>query len=267
MEIINYKIQLENFYGPLDLLLYLVRENELDPLKIPVTRITEQYLNYLEMMRKLDINLAGEFLVMATTLMEIKARLLVPPLETDEEEQEEQDPRFELIRRLLEYKKYKDLAGKLRVLVQLQALTFPRRPYDETEQTGEKAPESGQEAPAETQPPTPEIELDIWQLMKSFARISKEIVLDTPTSILYDDIPIEKIIEWIMNELRQKGEILFSNLAGNRGGGTERINIVRNFLATLELARRSEIEIRQENDFADIRIKLSRYQENPDGTS
>lgn len=254
----DYKIQLENFYGPLDLLLYLVKENELDPLKIPVIRLTEQYLYYLEVMKKLDINLAGEFLVMATTLMEIKARLLVPPLETDEEAEEEQDPRFELIRRLLEYKRYKDLSYKLRGLMQQQALTFPRKPYYETEQGGDVAPKSGQEASAETQPPTPEIELDIWQLMKAFARIGKEIILDTPTSILYDDIPIQKVIEAIMNELVQKGEILFSTLVASQ---PERLNIVRNFLATLELTRRSEIEIQQENDFADIRIRLSRCQE------
>jgi segregation and condensation protein A len=236
MEIIDYKVQLENFYGPLDLLLYLIKENELNIYDIPISRVTEQYLNYLEMMRKLDINLAGEFLVLASTLMEIKARMLVPVYEDDETADEEpEDPRFELVKKLLEYKKYKDVSVKLRHLLEQQAQTFPR-PYIK---------------PDVPEPDEIQVELDLWQLVRAFARLNKEIILDIPISLLYDDIPLEKIIEGIIERLKEKKEVLFSELV-KQG----RIDIVRNFLATLELARRQSVEIEQKNDFEDIRIKL-----------
>jgi len=283
MEIADYKIQLENFYGPLDLLLHLIKENELDIYNIPIARVTAQYLNYMEMMSRLDINLAGEFLLMASTLMEIKARTLVPAYE-EEETEEPEDPRFELVRRLLEYKRYKDIAVKLRGLMAIQSKTFPRPSplysgYDEILSTDDT--KGG-------------VELETWQLVKTYARLTKEIVLDISTSILYDDIPIERIIEDIMEQLKQKGEVLFRDLVRSksqpvsqsasqtpmsigadrqtdkptdvafplrRGGDEaskrmERLNVVRNFLATLELARRQSIEVYQEKDFADIKLKL-----------
>jgi segregation and condensation protein A len=261
MDFINYKIQLENFYGPMDLLLHLIRENELDPLRIPVARVTDQYLTYLEMMQKLDINLAGEFLVMASTLMEIKSRTLVPLYAGEEEtEEEEADPKFELIRRLLEYKKYKDLSIRLRQMMELQARTFPSPGYRDA--PAEKAPDD--QAAPEKPPEEIKVELDMWQLVKSFAKLSKEITLDAPTAILYDDIPIDKIIEGILQELEKKGEISFREMLARNTRlpadapelRRQRINVVRNFLATLELARRKSIEIVQENDFEDIKIRL-----------
>jgi len=263
MDFINYKIQLENFYGPLDLLLHLVRESELDPLRIPIAKVTDQYLTYLEMMHKLDINLAGEFLVMASTLMEIKSRTLVPIYADEEEADEEADPKFELIRRLLEYKRYKDLSVKLRTLMEFQSKTFTRPDYRDTpiEQPAdgvtdnESSKEEDPSAFGETSPNAfgGQVELDMWQLVKAFAKLSKEIVLDTPTFILYDDIPIEKVIEGILQELEKKGELSFrSMLALN----PDKMNLVRNFLATLELARRKSIEVIQENDFEDIKIRI-----------
>ncbi|MFH1231425.1 MAG: segregation/condensation protein A [Planctomycetota bacterium] len=274
MEITDYKIQLENFYGPLDLLLHLIKENELDIYNIPITRVTAQYLNYMEMMSKLDINLAGEFLLMASTLMEIKARMLVPAYEEEEEIEEPEDPRFELVRRLLEYKKYKDIAVRLRGLMDIQSKTFPR-PYlslDNKSIENEEIQEI-------------EIELESWQLVKTYARLTKEIVLDISTSILYDDIPIERIIEGIMGQLKRKGEVFFRDLIAipvsvpmnigiNRDANStatlgpvskrkERLNVVRNFLATLELVRRQSIDVYQEKDFADIKLKLISKKEAP----
>jgi segregation and condensation protein A len=183
MEFINYKIQLENFYGPLDLLLHLIRENELDPLRIPISKVTDQYLTYLEMMQKLDINLAGEFLVMASTLMEIKSRTLVPIYAPEAEAEEEQDPKFELIRRLLEYKRYKDLSAKLRQLMEFQSKTFARSRLGRAEELKNERTEELKDGDTEKQTEEPEVELDIWQLVKSFAKVSREIVLDTPTAI------------------------------------------------------------------------------------
>ncbi|MEW6026491.1 MAG: segregation/condensation protein A [Planctomycetota bacterium] len=281
MEFINYKIQLENFYGPLDLLLHLIRENELDPLRIPISKVTDQYLTYLEMMQKLDINLAGEFLVMASTLMEIKSRTLVPIYAPEEEEEEEQDPKFELIRRLLEYKRYKDLSAKLRQLMEFQSKTFPRPRLGRTEEPeGTSAPLCGtgafselKDRDTEEQTEEPGVELDIWQLVKSFAKVSREIALDTPTAILYDDIPIERVIEVILQELEKKGEVSFRGLllAPKRHDVKDpaapqrrRLSMVRNFLATLELARRKEIEVVQENDFEDIKIRMKPASTNPE---
>ncbi|MEK7309462.1 MAG: segregation/condensation protein A [Planctomycetota bacterium] len=250
MEFINYKIQLENFYGPLDLMLHLVRESELDPLRIPIAKVTDQYLTYLEMMQKLDINLAGEFLVMASTLMEIKSRTLVPIYADEEEAEEEADPKFELIRRLLEYKRYKDLSVKLRALMELQSKTFTRPIHRLPDVMTEQPKDGGAEKQKEEES---QVELDMWQLVKSFAKLSKEIVLDTPTSILYDDIPIEKVIEGILRELEKKGEVSFRDMLALK---PDRMNLVRNFLATLELARRKSIEVIQENDFEDIKIRI-----------
>ena len=110
----SYKIKLELFEGPLDLLLYLVKKDHLNICDIPVAQITDQYLRYMELMRLLDLNIAGEFLVMASTLIHIKSKMLLPPEPKENEQEEEEDPRSELIKKLLEYQKFKEAAGLLR---------------------------------------------------------------------------------------------------------------------------------------------------------
>src|SRR5210317_944929 len=109
----EYKIQLEVFEGPLDLLLYLIKKEEVDIYNIPIEKIATQYMDYLNLMKMLDLNIAGEFLVMAATLMMIKSRMLLPEEERPELEEEEEDPRWELVKQLVEYKKFKDAASKL----------------------------------------------------------------------------------------------------------------------------------------------------------
>lgn len=109
----TYKVKLDVFEGPLDLLLYLIQKEEVDIYDIPISKITDQYLEYLELMQLLDLNIAGEFLVMAATLMHIKSKLLLPPDETEEIDRQEEDPRAELVKRLLEYKKFKEAASEL----------------------------------------------------------------------------------------------------------------------------------------------------------
>ncbi len=112
----DYKVQLEVFEGPLDLLLYLIKRDELDIYDIPIERITQQYMQYLDVMKMLDLSIAGEFLVMAATLMMIKSRMLLPVEERPELEAEEDDPRWDLVRQLVEYKKFKDAADHLESL-------------------------------------------------------------------------------------------------------------------------------------------------------
>jgi len=234
----DYKVQLENFYGPFDLLLYLVKEEELNVYDIPIARITDQYLAYLEMMKKLDINLAADFMVVAATLMEIKSRTLLPPREEDEEP-EEADPKFELIRKLIEYKKYKDRAKLLHTLIENQSRTFPRPPVEI------------ERLPSETTEPL--IELDLWALAKSFARLTKETALESTVALIYDDVPLEQFIQSILELLQTKPVISFSELVTDR---KNRFNIVKNFLATLELARQKKVNIQQEKDFGEIILSL-----------
>ena len=121
----DYRVNLDVFAGPLDLLLYLVRRDEIDIYDIPIAHITEQYVKYIEMLKQLDIELAGDFLVMAATLMQIKSRLLLPPEERGEEEEEE-DPRWELVRQLLEYKRFKEAADQFHRIEIKQEGIFPR---------------------------------------------------------------------------------------------------------------------------------------------
>src|SRR3989339_1827125 len=109
----KYKVKLEVFEGPLDLLLYLIKKEEIDIYDIPIAKITDQYLEYMEMMKLLDLDIAGEFILMAATLMQIKSKMLLPPDETPQQDIEQEDPRSELVRRLLEYRKFKEAADKL----------------------------------------------------------------------------------------------------------------------------------------------------------
>src|SRR5512136_2037724 len=120
----EYKVQLEVFEGPLDLLLYLIKKDELDIYDIPIERITTQYMEYLDLMRMLDLNIAGEFLVMAATLMMIKSRMLLPVADRPELEEEEEDPRWDLVRQLVEYTLFKEAAGRLQERELLQENVF-----------------------------------------------------------------------------------------------------------------------------------------------
>ncbi|MCK5579389.1 MAG: segregation/condensation protein A [Planctomycetes bacterium] len=236
IENMDSKIQLENFYGPLDLLLYLIKEDELNIYDIPIARVTEQYTSYLEMIKKLDINLAGEFIVMVSTLMEIKSKTLMP---RDEEEPEEADPRFELVRKLIEYKKYKDLAQKFRPLI-TEYSQRRSRPVIHVKRTENEEEETL-------------VELDLWTLVRAFSRLSSETTLDISTSILYDDVPVEKFIENIIQRLKKVSQLMFSELVGQKA---DRFNVLKNLLASLELARQQKVELDQAEDFGDIRLTL-----------
>jgi segregation and condensation protein A len=231
----DYKVQLENFYGPFDLLLHLVKEDELNIYDIPIARITEQYITYIDAIKQLNVNLASDFLVMAATLMEIKSRTLLP---RPEDEPEEDDPRFELVKKLIEYKKYKDLSKTLSTLIENQSKTHPR-PYIKTEEDKDKKEE-------------PFLELDLWGLVKNYSRISKEIVLDVPMSIIYDDVPLEHYINKIMERLQIKETLTFTEVTSDY---KDRLSFLKNFLAILDLAKEKKISVEQEKDFSEITIK------------
>ncbi len=237
----DYRVNLDVYNGPLDLLLYLIRRDEVDIYDIPIARVTEQYLGYVDMLHAMDPNLAGEFLVMAATLMEIKTRMLLPtaPVEEGEASDLEIDPRTELVRQLLEYKAFKDAAGDLRDAAEVQSQRFARRPV---------------------QPDLSDHQVDledvqIWTLLDAFSNILQAIGADKPThEVIYDDTPIELHAEDILDRLGRDGPMTFQKVFEGR---TERTQLLGLFLAILELVRLKKILVRQEQNFADISLQLN----------
>jgi segregation and condensation protein A len=234
-----YKVRLENFYGPLDLLLHLVREHELEISTISISTVAEQYIAFIEALKDLDLDIAGEFLFTASTLMVIKSRNLLPP-EVDEDEDDfgeeiEEDPGFELIQRLLEYKQYKDRSILMAELSKIRAKRFsrPRIRFDE----------------ALDDEDDDLVQLDIWEIVSHWARISSEIQHQDRTTILYTDIPIETFMESILSRITSGERVSFKALLkGSRDRGV----VIGNFLAILELGKQRQITLAQSDDGGDI---------------
>ena len=232
-----FKINLENYYGPLDLLLHLVKETEVDITRVSLAQVADQYVGFLEAMKSLDVGMAGEFLILASQLLLIKSRAVVPTEETEEEEEEE-DASLELIRRLLEYKIYKDRARELAELQRERSLRTGRprvRIEDETEE----------------EPPR---DFEIWDLVVVFARLVKATHLDARIDILYQDVPVEVFIEKILTALRDRDSVSFRELVGDPN---DRGKIVGTLLALLELMKDQQISAEQAEDGGEIRIRRS----------
>ena len=238
----EYRVNLDVYNGPLDLLLYLIRRDELDIYDIPIAHITEQYLRYVEMLKGLDPNLAGEFLVMAATLMEVKTRMLLPspPPEEGGEAGVLLDPRAELVKQLLQYKAFKDAAGDLREAGELQALKFPR--------PAPEGPSDRAEIPIE--------DVQVWDLVDAFGKLM-EAIGQRPThqEVIYDDTPIELHAADIVDRLQREGGLTFEQVFEGR---TLRTEIVGLFLALLELVRQKKIRAVQEGNFGRIVVTLRR---------
>ena len=233
----SYKVKLEIFEGPLDLLLYLVKQNHLEITKIPIAQITDQYLKYLELMQALDLEIAGEFLVMAATLMQIKSRMLLPPEALTPEEQEEPDPTQELIQRLLEYQRFKQAAELLSSmeknrLVQLSRPVPPDgAPVAETEEL---------------------MEASLFDLLNAFSQFMKgQVPRELFHEIIKDEFTVEEKVDLLRNLTRQRGRLDFAELFGSAHNTSE---IIATFLALLELIRLKEVVIRQTQLFGEIVI-------------
>ncbi|UCB56657.1 MAG: segregation/condensation protein A [Candidatus Omnitrophota bacterium] len=235
----SYKVKLEVFEGPLDLLLYLIKKEEIDIYHIPIAKITEQYLEYLNLMRLLDLRLAGEFLVMASTLMQIKSKMLLPIDETQAEEEQEEDPRAELVRRLLEYKRFKQAATSLEKLEEAQSDVFRRRVTPESlDGTGEPAEEDYFEA-------------SLFDLISAFSKILKTVPKKEFLEVVKDEFTVERKVHDLLHLLVVKPVIYFSSLFEK---AKNKVEIVTTFLAILELIRLQEIAVRQKGSFGDIQI-------------
>lgn len=232
----DYKVQLDVFEGPLDLLLYLIKKEELDIYDIPIERITNQYMQYLDLMKLLDLNIAGEFLVMAATLMMIKSRMLLPVEERPELEEEE-DPRWDLVRQLVEYKKFKDAAQHLEKLELIQENIFERE--------GDGGVELG---------PDPGIsihDVSIFDLISAFNEALKKVKREDLTEIFADRYTVADKIDQITGLIRANGKVSILQLFQDM---RHRYEMVCTFLAVLELIRLKQIRAVQSGQFSDIEI-------------
>jgi segregation and condensation protein A len=237
----EYKVKLEVFEGPLDLLLYLIKRDEVDIYDISIERITSQYLEYMEAFHVLNIELAGEFIVMAANLLYIKSRMLLPKdQQMAELDAEDDDPRWELIRQLIEYKKFKEAAAKLRTREQMQEMLFPRVPA---------VPEL---------PPADENllveEVGIFDLINAFQKILKR--LDSKKEdlreIFAENFTVGDKIEYLLRLTSSGVSMRFEECFA---GAASRAEIVVTFLAMLELIRLKHLRVKQENHFSEIWIE------------
>ena len=230
-----YTFRLEGFEGPLDLLLHLIQKNELDIFNIPIALITEQYLEYLQLMKVLNLDLAGEYLLMASTLLHIKSKMLLPK-SSEGEEEEGEDPRAELVRRLLEYQKYKQAAGELEKKPMLDRDVFIRLiPLE----PGEKPEEE-------------RIEVNLFDLLEAFRQVLERVKPETVHEVVLEHLSVEDKIEEILTILgRENRNMAFHRLFPEQA--TRRVIIIT-LLAILELVKMKRIRIFQIAPFETIRV-------------
>lgn len=239
----SYKIKLEIFEGPLDLLLYLVKKDHLNVYDIPIAKVTEQYVRYLDMMRLLNLNIAGEFLVMAATLMQIKSKMLLPIDESQATQEEQEDPRAELVKRLLEYEKFKEIAQDLRQKELDQREIFKRPKM----QNKEEASESGEVY----------FEASLFDLISAFSQALEDVPKELFYEVVKDEFSVEGKVHEILHLMLVEQSVSISGLFS---GAKNKMEIVVIFLAILELIRLKEIVARQKSVFGEIEI--SRNQNN-----
>jgi segregation and condensation protein A len=232
----SYQIKLEIFEGPMDLLLHLIKKHELNVYDIPIALITQQYLEYLDIMKSLDMEIAGEFLVMASTLTHIKSKMLLPPPENPETEDDGIDPRAELIRRLLEYKSFKEAANSLEDKEETWSRVYTR--------LGDTSPE----LPADDDPLL--FDFHLFDLLSALKDVIAR-VPDTKFEITTETVSITEKISQILARLEVVDSILFADLFE---GSTSKMQVIGTFLALLELIKTRVVKAFQIEQFGAIRI-------------
>jgi segregation and condensation protein A len=234
----TYRVQLDLFEGPLDLLLHLIKKNEVDVTNIPVATITEQYLSYLDLMRDLSLDVASEYLVMAATLMLLKSRLLLPSPESDDDE--EADPRADLVRQLLEYQRYREAAASLAERPWLRRDVFVREPS------------------ADGVPPDPDakplVRVTLWELMAAFRTVLARAQPDPVHQVEAEAVSLRDRITDVLRTLGVARRLTFDSLFGE---APRRSFVIVTFLAVLELAKLGAIETVQEEILGPIFIVLA----------
>jgi segregation and condensation protein A len=232
----DYQVDLANFRGPMDLLLYLVKRHEVDVCDIPIARVTEQFNEYLGVLKMIDVERAGDFMVTAATLMEIKSKMLLP--RSDSPSGDESDPRLELVRQLIEYKRFKDASALLEAQAEKQLSRLSRQPVEQPSD------------PSLAKQPLRQVEL--WDLVSAFGRLMRETLALEPQQIVVDQTPIHVYMEAIRQRLELESPMLFISLftpPHNRG------RLVGLFLAVLELIRGQYVAAEQPEAFGDIWLR------------
>ena len=233
----NFRVELDMFRGPLDLLLYLVRKHEVDITEIPVAKITLQYLEHLTILERMDVNAVGDFIDMASHLIEIKSRMVLPRVE--EEDESIEDPREELVSRLLEYKQFKDAASIL---------------DDCSRQWQQSAPRLANDLPARRIDPAdqPIHEVELWDLVSSFGRVMRAHEMTQPSNIIYDETPIHVYMQRIHQHLIAHGKLAISE---TYEAGMHKSALIGTFLAVLELVRHHSVEAEQNDSNGEIWVR------------
>ena len=243
----DHRIKLQVFEGPLDLLLFLIRKNEIDIYDIPIESVTKQYVAVLKSMQQLDLDVAGEFFVMAASLMEIKSRMLLPKgqhaVDPEGEGDDAIDPRWELVHQLLQYKKFKDAAAHLSEMARLQSDLMERivsaRPADSLDR-----PLKGVSR------------IELWNTFNLvLRRLAEKLVVG---EIHDETVTVTEQMEWLLGRMRAERSFVFSNLFEK---GVSLRRLVATFLAVLELTRLRKMRLRQDDAFTDILCEAT--DENP----
>ncbi|MDA0283726.1 MAG: segregation/condensation protein A [Planctomycetota bacterium] len=235
----TYHVDLDVFKGPLDLLLYLVRRDELDPRDLPLARIVHQFEKFIELLEFLDLEMIGDFVVMASTLTEIKSRLVLPIPEEEETSEGvivDDDPSSDLIRKLLEYRKYKQAASALEEHAAEWQERYPR--------LSSARPRVGNEPAADLIK-----EVELWDLVSALARVLEKKVLEQEAKIRDDDTPISVYVERVAVLVRKDKRVAFTSLFDDANRKSQIVGI---FLAILELLRHHSFRAEQDVDFAEI---------------
>jgi segregation and condensation protein A len=230
------RIHLASFDGPLDLLLHLVRVNEVDLTNIPILEIASQYDAFLEMMRELDLDIAGDYLVMAATLVHIKSRLLLPPDPTIPGEESSDDPRAELTQQLLEYQRLKQAAENLQAIDSVRSLIWTRDGRVPQEFEGEEL-----------------LTVELFDVIAAFKKLLDRLGEDARIQVTRDDVSVADKVVWLTEILQERGSVDLLELIAELPNRTERI---ASFLAVLEMVRMQVIVLFQRAREGDIRVAL-----------
>ena len=232
-----YTIKLTDFEGPLDLLLFFLKRDELDIYDIPISKITKEFLDYVHFMESLDLEVAGEFLVMAAELMQIKVRMLLPP---EPGEEEEEDPRANLVKRLVEYKRFKEMSGEMSVLEDQQRRIYGRGYRDDDPKIMADAEDENLLR-----------DVSLFDLIASFKFAMDRMPKKFTHEVIRLNITVEEQIAFLEDFFSRRSEVTFLELMTILG---EKIRIVVTFLALLELIRAKQIIVRQHDPFGELSI-------------
>ncbi len=232
------RVKLSRFEGPLEVLLYLIKSQEIDIFDIPIAKITEQYLAFLEMMEEENLDIAGEYLVMAATLIQIKSKMILPVDMDDEDDIDEEDPRLELVEKLIAYRKYRDITSTLQEMEERRDDWFTRNAkpvmeVDENDEDGEF------------------IEVSLFDLTKAFKGVLRFLAEDVPHTVEMEGASVDEKIDYIRDLLDEQESVAWMELFEE---SRSRVELVCSFLAILELCRMGAISAHQHKSYGDIRL-------------